>query len=570
MVALAIVIVAALYAPVLGYGLTNYDDPWLVGSNATLRHPSLDSLRVVFCDLDVMHRLQLGAEYLPVRDLSVMLDFLVWGDHYGGAHATNLIIYLAAIATWFAALTAFGVDRRVAGPAVLMWALHPTHVESVAWLAERKGVLGMWLAGMAVLGHARFRAGRSWGWLVVAAVAAVAAVWSKAPAAFAVAALAAFELVLPARRVSLRRALVGVGVIGAVAMAAYVPVVVTAARMGVVGDAPPLVAGRAASVLGFHGFYVELAALAWPSAPSYAIVHAGPGGARARARRDRARGVPRGAGRRRRHAARGGRAVAARLVPGQRPRAAGADRRARRPLSAHPDAGRDAGSRDRHHRDPPAGDPNRARGGGVPRGRGAHARRGDDVGVAAGAVAAHRRQRPGRHARVERARQRIRRGRRRRRGAGDDRARPRSRARRRAVVARWPAAPGARRSRRRHRAAARGGRARQPDRDGRPRVAGGRAGGALDWARRAVAAEPTSAHAQRTLGKLALAARLTDEALDALARAVALEPSNAANHYYRGLALVAAGRSDEARRELALCAEDAGYGELADEALAHL
>src|SRR5262249_48975527 len=142
----------------------------------------------------------------------------------------SLAIYLASIALWFAALVAFGVDRRVAGLAMLVWALHPSHAESVAWLSERKGVLGMMFAGGCALAYARFRApgstagGPRNAWLAIAIACAVCAVWSKAIAAFAIGALVALELVAPAPRASLRRSLAGLGAIGITALVAYIPV----------------------------------------------------------------------------------------------------------------------------------------------------------------------------------------------------------------------------------------------------------------------------------------------------------------------------------------------------------
>jgi hypothetical protein len=195
----ALVVAALLYAPTLGRGLTNYDDPWLYAANHVVQQPSWASLRMIFGDLDATHRYVLGAEYLPVRDLSVMLDYALFGDWYPGFHAMSLAIYLGAIALWYAALRAFGIERNLAGLALLVWAIHPSHAESVAWLAERKGVLAMMFAGAAALGYARYRGGARVRWLVLAALSAGCAVWSKAPAAFAIAALVPLECVLPGR-----------------------------------------------------------------------------------------------------------------------------------------------------------------------------------------------------------------------------------------------------------------------------------------------------------------------------------------------------------------------------------
>ncbi|MEO6772129.1 MAG: tetratricopeptide repeat protein [Kofleriaceae bacterium] len=275
--ALALVAVVALYAPTLGRGLVNYDDPWLYTHNTVLHHPSWAGVATVFTDLDSPQRFQLSPEYLPIRDLSVMADYAIWGEHLGGFHLTNLAIYLAAIAIWFAALTELGIARPIAGLALLVWAVHPSHAESVAWLAERKGVLGMMWAGTCALGYARFRAGRSAWWLVLAATGGVCAVWSKAIAAFAVGALGPLELALPERRVTWRRSLAGLATIAVTTGLAYVPVVVLAIRWSIVGGASaPLPASRLITVIGVHGFYLRLAAGTIANAVSYPIAIAGP------------------------------------------------------------------------------------------------------------------------------------------------------------------------------------------------------------------------------------------------------------------------------------------------------
>lgn len=270
---LALAAAALLYAPSIDRGLVDYDDPWLYRDNFVVHEASLASLRTIFFDLDITSpgRWALAPEYLPVRDLSAMLDYAIWGDAYAGFHLTNLLLYLAAIALVFAMLDGFGVDRTIAGIAVLLWALHPSHAESVAWLSERKGLLAMALSAGAGAAYARFRAGRSAAWLAAAVLATVAAVWSKAPAAFSIAALAGLELALPARRASWRRSLVGLGALALAGGLAFVPVLAMASRAAVVGGASAIPGGRLATVLGVHGHYLQIAAMAVPNAVTYPI-----------------------------------------------------------------------------------------------------------------------------------------------------------------------------------------------------------------------------------------------------------------------------------------------------------
>ncbi|HEY1552939.1 MAG TPA: hypothetical protein VGG28_34150 [Kofleriaceae bacterium] len=274
---IAMLAVAAIYASTLGRGIVNYDDTWLLRDNWVLQTPSWSSLHTILFDLSSPLRFTLTPEYLPVRDLSVMADFALWGHWWGGFHLTNLVIYELSIVLWFAALVAFGVDRRVAALALLLWALHPSHAESVAWLSERKGLLGMMFAGACALAYAKYRGGRSARFLVLAVTCGVLAVWSKATAAFAVAALVGLELALPALRVSWRRSLTGLGAIAVATGAAYVPVLILAVRWSVVGGtAAALPASRAAMVVGVHGFYLRLAAMVIPNSVAYPISIDGP------------------------------------------------------------------------------------------------------------------------------------------------------------------------------------------------------------------------------------------------------------------------------------------------------
>jgi protein O-mannosyl-transferase len=272
----SLIAAAALYASTLGRGLVNYDDPWLVADNWILRDPSWDSVRTVLFDLHSPRRFVLTPEYLPIRDLSIMADFAIWGDWYPGFHITNLAIYLVSIALWFAALRRFGIDRTICAIAVLLWAIHPSHAESVAWITERKGLLAVMFAGACALGYARFRSGDGTRWLALAGTMAVFAVWSKATGAFAIASLVGLELALPALRASWRRALVALAVVGVVASAAFVPVLLLARESAVVGSETQLPGSRCAAVLGIHGFYLRAAAMTIRNSVSYPLSQLGP------------------------------------------------------------------------------------------------------------------------------------------------------------------------------------------------------------------------------------------------------------------------------------------------------
>ncbi|MBM4079362.1 MAG: tetratricopeptide repeat protein [Planctomycetes bacterium] len=80
--------------------------------------------------------------YAPLQILSYMLDHALWGFEPYGFHLTNLLLH-ALNAVLVCVVVREIVGRAILVPllAGLLFALHPVHVESVAWISERKDVL---------------------------------------------------------------------------------------------------------------------------------------------------------------------------------------------------------------------------------------------------------------------------------------------------------------------------------------------------------------------------------------------------------------------------------------------
>ena len=82
-----------------------------------------------------------AANWHPLTWLSHMLDVQLYGMHAGGHHLTNVLLHIVNT------LLLFGVLHRMTGAVgrsgfvAALFAVHPLHVESVAWVAERKDVL---------------------------------------------------------------------------------------------------------------------------------------------------------------------------------------------------------------------------------------------------------------------------------------------------------------------------------------------------------------------------------------------------------------------------------------------
>jgi tetratricopeptide (TPR) repeat protein len=226
-VALVVVVGLGSFATALHGTFVNWDDEWLILKNPFLRgFHHLPTILDPFSD-----RVLLGAEYLPVRDLSNLVDFHLFGLEPLGYRIGNWILYGAACALAFALLLEALKSPAAALAGALLWAAHPIHAEVVAWASARKDLLNAVFALLA--GWLWLRAGRTGSrGLGIAAVAAfVLATLSKTSAAALPLVLAAWEAVsgdpaVPLGRrllASLRRAapLIVVGAAGAAFNAAH-------------------------------------------------------------------------------------------------------------------------------------------------------------------------------------------------------------------------------------------------------------------------------------------------------------------------------------------------------------
>ena len=136
-----LVLTAAVYAPVRHYGFINLDDPVYVTHNRHVRAGlSLDGIVWAFT---APH----AATWHPLTSVSHMLDCTLFGMNPGAHHLTNVALHVLNTLLLFGLLVrTTGRPWRSACVAAL-FGLHPLHVESVAWISERKDVLStaFWL-----------------------------------------------------------------------------------------------------------------------------------------------------------------------------------------------------------------------------------------------------------------------------------------------------------------------------------------------------------------------------------------------------------------------------------------
>jgi protein O-mannosyl-transferase len=152
----------AVYLQVCRFEIVDFDDSDYVGDNLYVNHGlTRDGVAWAFSGFHF-------ANWIPLTWLSLMLDATLFGRWPPGNHITNLILHTANVLLVFATFVkATGNAPRSAFVAAL-FAIHPLHVESVAWISERKDVLSMLFGVLALYSYVSYALGRRWSLLVLA------------------------------------------------------------------------------------------------------------------------------------------------------------------------------------------------------------------------------------------------------------------------------------------------------------------------------------------------------------------------------------------------------------------
>ena len=140
----------AVYLPVTGHAFINYDDPDYVSHNFMVQRGwTLSGLVWAFTTFQ-------AGNWHPLTWLSHMTDCALFGLNPGGHHFVNVLLHAGNASLLF--LWLWRLTQKLAPAAVVaaLFAWHPAHVESVAWVAERKDVLSTCFALLTLLSYLSF------------------------------------------------------------------------------------------------------------------------------------------------------------------------------------------------------------------------------------------------------------------------------------------------------------------------------------------------------------------------------------------------------------------------------
>ena len=147
---LLVLATSAVYWQVREFSFVNYDDDSYVTDNPHVREG------LTFENLAWAFTTGHASNWLPMTWLSHMLDCQLYGLDPAGHHLTSVSLHILNSVLLFCAFRTMTGHLWQSGFAAALFALHPLHVESVAWVAERKDVLSTLFWMLTIWSHANY------------------------------------------------------------------------------------------------------------------------------------------------------------------------------------------------------------------------------------------------------------------------------------------------------------------------------------------------------------------------------------------------------------------------------
>ncbi len=164
-----------IYSATLDFDLTNWDEKHYIREQSMTRGLSGSHLQEMFT------KKVLGS-YNPLVMLSFAIDHEVSDGKASWYHGVNVFFHVLNTILLFLIVRKLSFGTMAAGFIALLFALHPMHVESVAWVASRKDVLMGFFIFSSWWAYLQFRQANKWIWYFSGLVLFLLALLSKAQA----------------------------------------------------------------------------------------------------------------------------------------------------------------------------------------------------------------------------------------------------------------------------------------------------------------------------------------------------------------------------------------------------
>jgi tetratricopeptide (TPR) repeat protein len=163
-----VVLTWIVFGQTLQHDFVNYDDPRYVYQNTKVTSGlNIGSIAWAFSHIH-------AENWHPLTTITHMLDCQLYGLKAGWHHFSNVLLHAIASVLLFFALQRMTDALWRSAFVAAVFAIHPLHVESVAWVAERKDVLSGVFFMLTLLAYVHYaRAPSTWRYLIVAFVFAL-------------------------------------------------------------------------------------------------------------------------------------------------------------------------------------------------------------------------------------------------------------------------------------------------------------------------------------------------------------------------------------------------------------
>ena len=168
-----VVLTAATYWQVLGCNFVNFDDiDYVISNYDLLANFNTNNWNYFWTHL-------VSNNWHPLTMFSLALDAHLWGHFPAGYHATSLVFHILNVLLVMLVLQQMTGSLTRSACVAALFAVHPLHVESVAWISERKDVLSTFFLLLTVAAYVQYASHPRPAWYALACLLMTLGLLSK-------------------------------------------------------------------------------------------------------------------------------------------------------------------------------------------------------------------------------------------------------------------------------------------------------------------------------------------------------------------------------------------------------